>query len=224
MLSRFVLILLSGSLLVTSIVLGQRELSASPLVGTTDDNFFEAALVGDGVDPLSYRTTDEILRRCINVVGGLYGALQPTERIELARINCLAKAERATSQMPSYALGWYAKSLFSYQLGQIEHGNIALVRAQQIGPHEQWIAEGRVQLAEDHFDILSPAALTGHLRDLELLARSNRGVASIARRYVTQPAFRERITSVVEQLMPEDQLRFLNNVRRATQTLGMVMP
>ncbi|MBJ6989226.1 hypothetical protein [Devosia sp. MC521] len=193
-------------------------------VGTTDESFFETLLGHDKSQAISYRSTDDILRRCINVAGGLYGALQPEQWQELARFNCLETADNAVAQMPSYALGWYAKSLFSYQLGQPQAAEAALVQAQHVGRHEQWIAEGRVQLAEDHFTTLSPAALSGHQQDLELLAKSARGVASVARRYATQPDFRERITLIVEQLPPEDQVRFLTNVRRATQTFGMVMP
>jgi hypothetical protein len=223
MFSRVVLALASFALLATGVVVGQRELSGLVQVGTTDENFFQASLAGDRTEALSYRSVDGILQRCVNIVGGLYGALQPGERVELARLNCLETAEKAVAQMPSYALGWYSKSLFSYQLGQLQAGDFALVQAQQVGAHEQWIAEGRVQLAEDHFATLSPAALAGHQRDLALLAQSGRGVASVARRYVSQPDFRERITGIVEQLPPEDQVRFLNNVRRATQTLGMVM-
>lgn len=224
MLSRVILILMSLSLLATGVVLGQKEWSGLAEIGSADEMFFELKLISNSDHPLSYRTTDDKLRRCINIVGGLYGTLQPVERTEKARQNCLKEAESATNLMPSYALGWYAKALFLYQLGQPEAGDAALVLAQQIGPHEQWIAEGRVQLAEDNINILSPSARTGHKRDLELLAQSNRGIVSIARRYVTQPDFRERITAVVEKLPPESQVRFLNNVRSATQIFGMVNP
>lgn len=224
MFSRVVLFFVSVSLLATSVIAGQRELAGLAQVGATDENFFETVLAHDHSLPPSYKSADSILRRCINVVGGLYGALQPVERMELARWNCLDQADTAIARMPSYALGWYAKALFSYQLGEPKAGEAALIKAQQTGRHEQWIAEGRVQLAEDHFSTLSLAALSGHQKDLELLAQSARGVASVARRYTTQPEFRERITLIVEQLPPEDQVRFLNNVRRTTQTYGMVMP
>lgn len=224
MFSRVVLTLVSFSLLATSVVLGQRELSGLIQASATDESFFETLLGHDRSQAISYRSTDDFLRRCINVAGGLYGALQPEERQESARFNCLENADNAVAQMPSYALGWFAKSLFSYQLGQPKAGEAALVQAQQVGRHEQWLAEGRVQLAEDHFTTLSPAALSGHRSDLELLAQSARGVTSVARRYATQPDFRERITLVVEQLPVEDQVRFLNTVRGASQAFGMVMP
>ncbi|MBJ6989221.1 MULTISPECIES: hypothetical protein [unclassified Devosia] len=224
MLSRVMLVFVTGSLLATSVVVGQRELSSLVQAGIPDPDFFEAVLADEVSPSLSYRASDDLLRRCVNIVGGLYGALQPEERTARARAICLDIANQTVEAMPSYALGWYAKSLFSYQLALTENGDAALISAQQIGRHEQWIAEGRVQLAEDHFSSLSPQAQAGHEQDLELLAQSRRGVASVAHRYVTQPDFRERITSIVEKLPPEDQTRFLNNVRRATLEFGMVAP
>jgi hypothetical protein len=222
MLNRVLLVFVAGSMLATSVVVGQRELTSLVQTGIPDPDFFEAVLADEVSPSLSYRASDDLLRRCVNIIGGLYGALQPEERTTRARANCLDLANDTVDLMPNYALGWYAKSLFSYQLGLTENGDAALVSAQKTGHHEQWIAEGRVQLAEDHFSSLSPEAQRGHEQDLELLAQSRRGVASVAHRYVTQPDFRERITSIVEKLPPEDQTRFLNNVRRATQQFGMV--
>ena len=57
-----------------------------------------------------------------------------------------------------------------------------------------------------------------HQRDLALLVQSQRGIATIARRYVAQPDFRERITAIVEALPQADQVRFLANVKEATSS------
>lgn len=170
---------------------------------------------------LSLSGTDEILRRCVDVVGGLYGRLQPEAMAQAAQSNCLALARSAVGAMPTYPFGWYAVALFSYRVGAAEDGEQALVRAQQVGAHEQWLAEGRVRLAEEHFEDLGSMALAGHRADLELLARSRRGVASIAYRYVSDPGFRERITAIVETLPNEDQVRFVSNVSRAAERYGI---
>ena len=93
--------------------------------------------------------------------------------------------------------------------------NAALVVSASVTPHEQWIAEARSRLAEEHYARLDPAARAAHDDDLELLVRTRQGVASIARRYVARADFRERIVSVVERMEAADQSRFLYNIRAA---------
>lgn len=224
MFTRVLLLLLTGSLLATSIAIGQREVSALTYLGANDSAFFDLALADDIHPTTSYSATNGLLQRCVNVVGGIYAALQPEERATRARENCLNRTDASLEDMPTHALGWYAKSLLSYKLGRPEAGEAALINAQVTGRHEQWLAEGRVQLAEDNLATLSPTAFEGHIKDLELLVQSRRGVASVAQRYATQPQFRERITSVAETLSAEDQLRFLNNVRSATRQFGLATP
>lgn len=223
MLGRASLIAVSIALLSGAGVVAQREIGAQAVAGLSDMSFFNAMAVGDGSLPLSYRLTDALTQRCVNVVGGLYGTLQPDDTALEAKGNCLTLARQAVADMPTYALGWYASALLAYQLERNEEADAALVMSQQVGRHEQWVAEARVQLAEDHLSSLSQQALDGHAEDLQLLARSARGVRSIAYRYVTQPNFRERITLIVEQLSPEDQIRFIGNVRNAAQIYGMVV-
>lgn len=221
MFSRLALVFCCALLLAGAAIAAHRELSAQSVLATDSTGFFDQMVASTPALALSYRSLDALNQRCANVVGGLYGNLQPADTTDAARSHCLQLARATIADMPTYALGWYAASLFSFQLGNPAQGTELLAKAQKIGRHEQWIAEARVQLAEDHLAELSDDALAGHVQDLELLARSARGVRSIAYRYVTQPDFRERITLIVEQLSPEDQIRFVANVRHAAQQFGI---
>jgi hypothetical protein len=121
--------------------------------------------------------------------------------------------------MPSYAYGWYSIAAFSFALADDERGLYALRRSQAVAKSEQWLTERRVQLSEIYLAQLDEAALASHRQDLILLAQSNRGVRSIARRYVEDANFRERITALVETLPDADQARFVANVRLAAREL-----
>ena len=138
--------------------------------------------------------------------------LAQEERAAIAP-TCLAIADRAVEASPSFSYAWLVGARASADLGDMAGMNRRLLSSQQTGPVEQWIAEARVALAEEHFEALDPAVLARHKADLGLLARSGRGTATIALRYVSDPAFRERITAIVETAPDADQRRFLANVR-----------
>ena len=95
--------------------------------------------------------------------------------------------------------------------------NEHLHTSQATGKASQWVAEQRVALAEYYREHLDERVLAGNDADLEMLVRSQRGIGSIATRYVNDPAFRERITAIVET-MPEDiQRRFIGVLRYLTR-------
>ena len=145
--------------------------------------------------------------------------LQPARRA-LVAANCLASADRISAEEPANSFAWYVASLSAAKAGDIP-GMVRRLRVSQIsGPSEQWIVELRVDLAEDHLAALSPDALAGHDGDLTLLAQSQRGVSSIAQRYVRQADFRERITALVEKLPAAQQQRFLDYVRGAASQVS----
>jgi hypothetical protein len=62
---------------------------------------------------------------------------------------------------------------------------------------------------------LNDLARSAHDDDLRMLVRSDRGIATIATRYVSDAAFRDRITAIVETMTPPDQQRFIGSVRNA---------
>lgn len=123
--------------------------------------------------------------------------------------NCGALVQdiTATSELNSYA--WFAQAYLTAQQNNVTGAVQALHSSYQTGQTEQWIAELRVPLAEVILADLPPQTYAGHMSDLALLVQSQRGIGSIARRYVANPEFRARITSVVEALPEPDQIRFL---------------
>lgn len=210
----------SALLFVGAVFAVRGELALAYAGAGSDRTFFDRAVSAPFPSPGSISGTGVILRRCSDVVGGLYGAVQPPHISATARHHCLEFADAALAAMPTHALGHYVAAKMHLYSGNDVEGASALVLSQRYGPQEQWLAEARVELVETFFERLSEAALARHTADLGLLARSGRGVRSIAQRYVSDPAFRERITEIVETLPAQEQTRFLANVRRAAEAYG----
>ncbi|MCD7059671.1 hypothetical protein [Pelagibacterium xiamenense] len=156
-----------------------------------------------------------VMESCLTATTSVHGLIQPDPDRETVLTRCATLADAAVAAMPTYSFGWYAGAYFGLALGQAEAGSAWLIRSREAAPSAQWIAEVRVALAEDYFALLTEAAQESHRADLALLAMSQRGVNAIASRYVSDPDFRERITSVVETLEPDVQRRFLARVRAA---------
>lgn len=130
---------------------------------------------------------------------------------------CGAMALEAVEQMPTYSYGWFVLAYADALMGDWNAMNAHLHLAQQTGQASQWVAEQRVALAETYRAHLDASTLAGNEADLTLLVRSERGIGSIAARYISDPAFRERITAIVET-MPEDiQCRFIGVLRYQTR-------
>lgn len=176
---------------------------------------FDALAAGPADPGLSYPSHSLALQNCLEAMTSIFAATQPRKVRAAVAANCLVTADGITAQEPSNTLGWYVGALAANGTGDTAGMIERLRQAQITGPSEQWIVERRVDLAEDHLAALPPDVLAAHDRDLTLLAQSQRGVASIARRYVRQADFRDRITALVEKLPDWQQGRFLEYVRAA---------
>ena len=136
---------------------------------------------------------------------------------ETLPVRCGAMALDTVQQMPTYSYGWYALAYTDALMGDWATMNKHLHLSQQTGQASQWVAGQRVTLAETYRPHLDERTLAGNDTDLALLVRSQRGIGSIAARYVGDPAFRERITAIIES-MPEDiQRRFIGALRYQTR-------
>lgn len=214
------LLVFASALACAGAVSTQAEFALARAGAGSDSAFFAAAGAEGFPAPGSISGTNLILRRCSEVVAGLMGALQPAEFAAPARTNCRRFAEAALFEMPTNGLAALLGARLAFLEGDTESGNAFLERSQMVAAHEQWLAEARVAIAEDNLEHLTEAVRRRHEADLVLLARSARGVRSIAYRYVSDPAFRERITAIVETLPGDVQQRFLNNVRRSANAFG----
>lgn len=161
-----------------------------------------------------------VLNNCYEAMTSVAARLQPAARRSAVASNCLIAADRISAGEPASSFAWYVAALAASENSDAASMTQRLRMSQISGPSEQWIVELRVNLAEDHLATLTPDALAGHEGDLSLLAQSQRGVASIAQRYVRQADFRERITALVEMLPAEQQQRFLEYVRAAADQLS----
>lgn len=179
------------------------------------------ALATDSVDiGLSSASHTLFLNNCYEALTSVFSRLQPTASRNAVASNCLAEADRITAAEPANSFAWYVAALAAAKNDDIPAMNQRLGMSQSSGRSEQWIAELRANLAEDHLAALSPEARAGHDNDLSLLAQSQRGVSSIAQRYVRQADFRERITALVEKLPAWQQERFLEYVRAAADQVS----
>ncbi len=168
----------------------------------------------EGLQPAySISANTEAIAGCLRVVNGAESLFLPQNmRFGVVR-SCRALARDITAASEDNAYAWFALAKFAQILGQTAMFNHALERAYATGPTEQWIAEQRVELAEEALETLSSRALSGHKKDLALLVRSPRGIRAIARRYLRDAGFRDRITQVVEALSADDQVRFVSLIR-----------
>lgn len=133
---------------------------------------------------------------------------------------CLTLASNVRSQSPANGLAWFAGAQASLLKGDVASFNTDLATSQLVTPTEQWIAEQRVQLAENNLAALDATALAAHDADLRMLVYGGLGLRSLAQRYVRDASFRERITAIVETMPPENQQRFLNSLRSVIRNAG----
>lgn len=211
---------MASALAATGAVATMSELVLARSAAGTDAMFFARAKDNGLAKPGSISGTTLVLKRCNDVVGGLMGALQPPDHARPARMACAQFSSDALARMPTNGLAALVGARLAFLNNDLATANGMLAHSQSVAAHEQWLAEARVAMAEDNFSQLSAQALEGHQKDLALLAQSARGVGTIAYRYVSDPGFRERITGIVEDLSPEVQQRFLDNVRRSARAFG----
>lgn len=164
---------------------------------------------------LSYKSQFLALNDCLQNVTTLYAKFQPADQRDTMLENCSQLAREIIALSPANGFAWYLLAEVSAQSGDFDLLNVALIQSQNLTPNEQWIAELRVYAFEAHYENLSQEAKAAEQEDLSLLVVSQRGVHSIASRYVRNPAFRERIAVLVETLPPEIQEKFVRRVRAA---------
>lgn len=167
---------------------------------------------------LSYDVAAAVLGDCATALGqsgSLEMRFQGEDGRRRVAETCLQLSSYATAAMPASSYAWFVRAHSSLAAGKLGDFNADLIRSQLTGASEQWIADLRVELAETNFDLLSPEALAAHERDLRLLVSSSVGLRNLARRYVAQVDFRERIADIVESMPEASQRRFINNLQAA---------
>lgn len=213
---RGALLILSAMLVIAGAWLAYAEARPYVTGGVVDAERVAALETGPIAYGPSIGSQRAVLEGCVRALLAAGARGQPAGRLRAVGNNCMTIADGITSASPSDAYAWYVGALSAYRTDDAARAIDRLLRSQQAGPNEQWIAELRVGLGEALLDRLPDNARIGHDRDLGMLVASERGIASIADRYVRVPDFRERITAIVEKLPAEHQRRFIGTIRNAT--------
>lgn len=207
-------VLLAAALLAAGgVATAYQELLPFVAGGLTAESRYASLLNGNLLSGQSLLSKHLVLDTCHEALTGVYGRMQPAETRTPVLERCRSGADEIVAGAPSYAFGWYVGARAAAELGDLPGFNRRLLRSQVTGPTEQWVAELRAALVEDNYAGADDAVRVRHDDDLRLLVISARGIDSIARRYVDDPAFRERITAIVETLPEADQARFVARVR-----------
>ena len=176
---------------------------------------FEALAKGSQIIGMSTTSKRLVLDNCLDGVVAVHARTQPPEKRDRVAEECRSVVDEIVARTPAYSYAWYVGAVAASRLGDTKGVVDRLRQSQVTGPTEQWIAELRVGLAETYLADLPVDVRMQHDRDLALLVASDRGVRAIAARYVRDPDFRDRITTIVEQMPQRSQQRFLFNVQRA---------
>jgi hypothetical protein len=163
---------------------------------------------------LSILSQQQYLFDCRTAMTSIAGRTQPSNIRQALLGNCRNASDEIVTKSPSFSIAWLTGAIAAAEAEDWQGFNERLLRSQITGANEQWIAEVRVALAEDHFTQLSDDVLAWHQLDLKMLLGSERGTHSMAQRYLSEPQFRNRITAILAGMPAEDQKRFVNRLER----------
>ncbi|MHA6297974.1 hypothetical protein [Devosia sp. CAU 1758] len=117
----------------------------------------------------------------------------------------------AAARTDSYA--WLVLAMAQIRHDDLEAASQSIVWSGRTGSTESWIARSRFSLIQDHHKGLSPSAREIGDADTILLVSTNKG-ADVARRYLEDPAFRQRAEALIETQPQAVQRRFVSLLRR----------
>lgn len=126
---------------------------------------------------------------------------------------CRDLAQEAVAASPADSYAWLVLAMAQVQSGEVAAAEQSLEWSALTGATEGWIAQSRFGLIQDHYqDFSEQVRSIGDADALLLLDSSYGGV--VARRYVVDIAFRERIKALIEAQPEAIQRRFISLVRR----------
>lgn len=185
------------------------ELNQYAFAGTSPVQRMYLLAEGKLTPGLSRSSRGLFLDECVQAMSSVQGLALPTNvRLPLIA-SCAATTADLVVQSPVDSYAVFVQALVAAEGDDSVALSRALILAHQLAPNEQWLAELRSMLAENHLSQIGPAAEAAHDRDLKLLVTSTRGIKTIARRYTTVASFRDRILAIVEQLPADLQRRFV---------------
>ncbi len=151
---------------------------------------------------------------CRIALTSISGRAQPSATRHDIAAQCLANADRVAAASPDFAIAWYTGALAASITADWTGLNQRLRHAYRAGPFEQWIAELRIDLAEDNYAHLDPDLPDLHRADLRLLLSQDTGRRFLVPRYHALPGLRSHIDALLPELPPAGSTRFGNMVKR----------
>lgn len=180
-----------------------------------------AAMASGMIEPaLSLRSQINFLYHCRVAMTSITGRVQPTPVREAIMDACRGGSRAIVRGSPGFSVAWYTGALVASFDGDRTVMNEWLSRSYATGPFEQWIAELRADLAEDHFAELNSELIEWHLADLRMLLANDPGRRFLAPRYLNFPGLRGRVDAILAQMDAVGAHRFLNIVERLAVEKG----
>jgi hypothetical protein len=166
---------------------------------------------------LGIGTRGELLQHCRT-------ALRSEKSLELKFIQgvsfadlvarCREVGEEIVASSPSFSFAWAVAADAARHQQDWPAMNQYLLASQKSGPNEQWIARYRFEIADEMLQWVDQEVRGSYTEDLRLLISSNKSTSYMARQYVLNPAFRDRLASVLAGMGEPEQRRFLGSLRR----------
>jgi hypothetical protein len=153
---------------------------------------------------------------CRIALTSISGRAQPSATRQNIAAQCLANADQVAAASPDLAIAWYTGALAASIAGDWPGMNQRLRQAYLTAPFEQWVAELRIDLAEDNYSHLDPDLEALHNTDLHLLLSQDTGRRFLAPRYYALAPLRSHIDALLPGMPEADSTRFHNMTQRLT--------
>lgn len=145
--------------------------------------------------------------------------LSPDQRERLPK-TCAQMARNIVARSPADSFAWFVSAAAAAAMSDPLALNADLERSQVTGPNEGWLASMRLELAENNLASLNASTLATHQQDMRIVAATGGYISSVARRFVLDEDFRQRMSAALENMTAKDQARFLSAVRAALNSPG----
>lgn len=207
-------VIISAALLAFGLWAGIQEASLFFDSGTTNAARFDRLERNAPSSGLSSHSSKIALVDCNRALASFHGRIQPAERRKIVFEHCRDYAKKVLDRNPSDGLAWYVTAEASAGLEDYDGFNEALYMSHAVTAHEAWIADVRVRLSLEQLDRLSPAVRENVSADIATLTLSEDGAMRLSRIYTAGETQKDFIVTVVEALEPDQQRRFVRNLRK----------
>jgi hypothetical protein len=193
-----------------------RELSLLWAVNGSPSDIVARLSSSEMIEPLALRSEYALIEACYQASFSLSMMIQPLATRAQLMDSCRRRLSIIEERSPVNGFAW----VVSAELDGYREDAQALARDLRMSisaaPYEQWLAQRRVEVVERYGNLVGSTTRADEDQDLAVLVASSRGIQFVARRYLQDAAFRDRVLAVVEALSETQQARFIAEVRRVS--------